>query len=101
MTRGVFLYKWTRQHGFSEGMIGTPMIREAADYVSGHGEEFPKLLDDVYVHVSRVFGRSIRSVERGIRTAIAASALAGCTSSEVIRTAATELRLEMDTSYED
>ena len=98
-TRGSFLYRWCREHGFSEAHIGTMMIRECADYIASSTDLFPKMCDDVYVHVSRVFGRSVLSVERSIRSAIAASACAGMSNADVIRGCAAELRL-MDTDYE-
>ena len=88
-----FLYDWTRERGFSEGYIGTAMLREAAEYVAWCADPWPAITKEVYPHVGNVYGRDADCAERSIRAAIARSALAGTQNGIVIRTFAKELQL--------
>ena len=79
------LYRWSREHGFDEGLNGTRMLREALDYCVKANDPQMSIVKEIYGHVARVYGGDAKSVERSIRAAIKRSDLADMTNGRVIR----------------
>lgn len=66
--------KHTAEMGFPESRIGTRLLRCAVNYVA---EKPPRddvrVMDDVYPHVAKMFGKRATSVEKSIREVIRAA----------------------------